>query len=53
MLTRLLKADLARGTVVAATLTALIALASMLMSAGTSLVVDSLEIGRASCRERV
>ena len=42
MLTRLLKADLARGTVVAATLTALIALASMLMSAGTSLVVDSL-----------
>jgi len=42
MLTRLLKADLARGTVVAATLTALIALASMLMSAGTSRVVDSL-----------
>ena len=42
MLMRLLKADLARGAVVAATLTALIALASMLMSAGTSLVVDSL-----------
>ena len=42
MLMRLLKADLARGAVVAATLTALIALAATLMSAGTSLVVDSL-----------
>ena len=42
MLTRLLKADLARGAVVAATLTALIALAATLMSAGTSLIVDSL-----------
>ena len=42
MLTRLLKADLARGAVVATTLTALIALAATLMSAGTSLVVDSL-----------
>ena len=42
MLTRLLKADLARGAVVAATLTALIALATTLMSAGTSLIVDSL-----------
>lgn len=42
MLTRLLKTDLARGAVVAATLTALIALAATLMSAGTSLVVDSL-----------
>ena len=42
MLMRLLKADLARGAVVAATLTALIALAAALMSAGTSLVVDSL-----------
>ena len=42
MLTRLLKADLARGAVVTATLTALIALAATLMSAGTSLVVDSL-----------
>lgn len=41
MLMRLLKADLARGAVVAATLTALITLAAMLMSAGTSLVVDS------------
>ena len=42
MLMRLLKADLARGAFVAATLTALIALAATLMSAGTSLVVDSL-----------
>ncbi len=42
MLMRLLKADLARGAVVAATLTTLIALAATLMSAGTSLVVDSL-----------
>ena len=42
MLMRLLKADLARGAVVAATLTALIALAATLMSAGTSLVVGSL-----------
>ena len=42
MLTRLLKADLARGAVVAATLTALIALAATLMSAGTSMVVDCL-----------
>ena len=42
MLTRLLKADLARGAVVAATLTALIALAATLMSAGTSLIVVSL-----------
>ena len=42
MLMRLLKADLARGAVVAATLTVLIALAATLMSAGTSLVVDSL-----------
>ena len=42
MLTRLLKADLARGAVVATTLTALIALAATLMSAGTSMVVDSL-----------
>ena len=42
MLMRLLKADLARGAVVAATLTALITLAATLMSAGTSLVVDSL-----------
>ena len=42
MLMRLLKADLARGAVVAATLTALIALAATLMSAGTSLIVDSL-----------
>ena len=42
MLMRLLKADLARGAIVAATLTALIALAATLMSAGTSLVVDSL-----------
>jgi len=42
MLMRLLKADLAHGAVVAATLTALIALAATLMSAGTSLVVDSL-----------
>ena len=42
MLTRLLKADLARGAIVATTLTALIALAATLMSAGTSLVVDSL-----------
>ena len=42
MLMRLLKADLARGAVVAATLTALIALTATLMSAGTSLVVDSL-----------
>ena len=42
MLMRLLKADLARGAVVAATLTAFIALAATLMSAGTSLVVDSL-----------
>ena len=42
MLMRLLKADLARSAVVATTLTALIALAATLMSAGTSLVVDSL-----------
>ena len=42
MLTRLLRADLARGAVVAATLTALVALAATLMSAGTSLIVDSL-----------
>ncbi|MEA1305450.1 ABC transporter permease [Actinomyces oris] len=42
MLMRLLKADLARGAVVAATLTVFIALAATLMSAGTSLVVDSL-----------
>jgi len=42
MLMRLLKADLARGAVVAATLTALIALAATLMSAGMSLIVDSL-----------
>ena len=42
MLTRLLKADLARGAIVATTLTALIALAATLMSAGTSLFVDSL-----------
>ena len=42
VLKRLLKADLARGAVVAATLTALIALAATLMSAGTCLIVDSL-----------
>ena len=42
MLRRLLRADLARGAVVAATLTALIALAAALMSAGTCLIVDSL-----------
>ena len=42
MLRRLLRADLARGAVVAATLTALIALAATLMSAGTSLIVNSL-----------
>ena len=54
MLMRLLKADLARGAVVAATLTALIALASMLMSAGTSLVVDSLSAtSRLSDRARL
>ena len=41
MLTRLLKADLARGAVVAATLTALIALAAALVSASTSLIVDT------------
>ena len=41
MLTRLLKADLARSAVVALTLTALIALASTLMSASTSLIVDT------------
>ena len=41
MLTRLLRADLARGRVVAITLIALIALASMLMAASTSLIVDT------------
>ena len=41
MLTRLLKADLARSAVVAATLTALIALAAALVSASTSLIVDT------------
>ena len=41
MLTRLLKADLARSAVVAATLTALIALAATLVSASTSLIVDT------------
>ena len=54
MLMRLLKADLARGAVVAATLTAFIALASMLMSVGTSLVVDSLSAtSRLSDRARL
>ena len=47
MLTRLLKADLARSAVVALTLTALIALASTLMSASTSLIVDT---ASAMCR---
>lgn len=41
MLTRLLKADLARGMAVAITLAALIALASTLMSASTALIVNT------------
>ena len=43
VLTRLLRADLARGAVVAATLTALVALAVTLMSAGTSLIVKRMK----------
>ena len=42
MLTRLLKADLARGAVVALTLTALITLAAALMSASTALIINTL-----------
>lgn len=41
LLARLLKSDLARGFAVAATLAALIALAATLMSASTSLIVDT------------
>ncbi len=41
MLTRLLKADLARGAVVALTLAGLIALAATLMSASTALIVNT------------
>lgn len=41
MLRRLLKADLRRSSAVALTLAALIALAAMLMSAATSLIVDT------------
>jgi len=54
MLTRLLKADLARSAVVALTLTALIALASTLMSASTSLIVDTASaMSRLSQRAKV
>ena len=41
MLRRLLKADLRRGRAIVVTLTALIALASMLMAASTSLIVNT------------
>ena len=54
MLTRLLKADLARSAVVALTLTALIALASTLMSASTSPIVDTTSaMSRLSQRAKV
>ena len=54
MLTRLLKADLARSAVVALTLIALIALASTLMSASTSLIVDTASaMSRLSQRAKV
>ncbi|MBE6478361.1 MAG: FtsX-like permease family protein [Propionibacteriaceae bacterium] len=54
MLTRLLKADLARGFAVSLSLTVLIALAAALVTAGTSLITGTVtSIGRLSAHARV